>query len=45
MVDALSRKTASTPIIAVFLRMVFTSPLLDLIKEDQVEGLNGELKG
>ena len=32
--DALSCKAVSTPIIYVCLRMVFTSPMLDLIKED-----------
>ena len=38
----LSRKAASTPIRDVCLRMVVTSPLLDLIKETQVEGLKNE---
>lgn len=37
--DALSRKSASTPIKDLFLRMVIVSPLFDMIKEAQVEGL------
>ena len=39
---ALSRKAASAPIRDVCLRMTVSSPLLDMIKEDQVEGLKRE---
>ena len=37
--DALSCKAASTPFIDLCLRMVIVSPLLDMIKKVQVEGL------
>ena len=37
--NALSRKTVSTPIKDVWLRMMVISPLLDMIKKAQVEGL------
>ena len=37
--DALSRKAASAPIRDVCLRITVISPLLDMIKEGQVEGL------
>lgn len=40
--DALSRKVVSTPIGDVCLRVVIISPLLDLIKKAQVEGLEKE---
>ena len=45
--DALSRKTEGSPIRNVCLRMTVISPLLDMIKEAQVEGLkreNGKLE-
>ena len=40
--DGLSRKTESAPIRDVFLRMKVISPLLDMIKEAQEEGLKRE---
>ena len=40
--DDLSRKTASASIRDVCLRMTVISPLLDMIKEAQVEGLKRE---
>ena len=42
MVDALSRKAVSAPIRDILLRMVITSPLLELIKKDQAEVLKRE---
>ncbi|KAL7595475.1 hypothetical protein Lser_V15G28376 [Lactuca serriola] len=41
-VDTLSRKATNVPIRDLFLRMSVTSPLLDLIKEAQIEGLKEE---
>ena len=40
--DACSLKAASAPIGDNCLRMKVTSPLMDMIKEDQVEGLKKE---
>ena len=40
--DALSRKVVSLSITYIFMRMVVTSPLLDLIKKAHVEGLKKE---
>ena len=40
--DALSRKKMSTPIGDIYMRMAVISPLLELIKKAQVEGLKRE---
>ena len=40
--DSLSHKEASTLIRDVYLRVTVISPLLDMIKEDQVEGFKKE---
>ena len=40
--DALIRKVTSAPIPHVCLRMMLISPWLDMMKEAEVEGLNGE---
>ena len=42
MSDALSRKAESAPIGDVCLRMTVISPLLDMIKQAQVEGVKKE---
>ena len=42
--DALSRKTVCSSIQDTCLRMTVTSPLMDLIKEAQVEGLKKKLE-
>ena len=40
--DALSRKTMSALIQDIFSRMMVTSPLMDMIKKAQIEGLKKE---
>ena len=40
--DALSRKASSTPVRELCLRMTIDSPLLDLIREVQIEGSRRE---
>ncbi|KAL7598665.1 hypothetical protein Lser_V15G26501 [Lactuca serriola] len=42
MADALIHKTTSTPIMDLCLRVMIVSPLLNLIKKSQVEGLKRE---
>ena len=42
MVDSLSHKAVSSPIDDLCLRVVIISPLLDMIKKVQVEGLKKE---
>lgn len=41
--NAFSRKAMSSSIRDICFRMVVTSPLFDLIKKDQVEGLKKEI--
>ena len=38
----LSHKVVAAPIMDIYLRMIVTSPLMDIIKEAQVEGLKKE---